>query len=99
MWDEKFGREVVFGLFQLRDIGYGDFVQFVTSVLPGLNEELWSNYIRACPRGALPARRLGHRAARPDAGGARDADDAGEHLRTAPRIYCSFGTSASGRSP
>jgi len=46
MWDEKFGREVyeVFSAFV--DIGYEDFVEFMTSVLPGLGEEFMVDYIR-----------------------------------------------------
>ena len=46
MWDEKFGREVheVFSAFV--DIDYESFVEFMTSVLPGLGEEFMVDYIR-----------------------------------------------------
>jgi arsenite-transporting ATPase len=46
MWDDKFGREVyeVFSAFV--DIDYDDFVEFITSVLPGLGEEFMVDYIR-----------------------------------------------------
>jgi arsenite-transporting ATPase len=46
MWDEKFGREVydVFSTFV--DIGYGQFVDFTTSVLPGLSDEFMVDHIR-----------------------------------------------------
>jgi arsenite-transporting ATPase len=46
MWDEKFGREVydVFSTFV--DIDYKQFVQFTTSILPGLSEEFMVDYIR-----------------------------------------------------
>lgn len=46
MWDEKFGREVheVFSAFV--DIGYEEFVEFMTSILPGLGEEFMVDYIR-----------------------------------------------------
>jgi arsenite-transporting ATPase len=46
MWDEKFGREVheVFSAFV--DIGYDEFVEFMTSILPGLGEEFMVDYIR-----------------------------------------------------
>ncbi len=46
MWDEKFGREVyeVFSAFV--DIDYEAFVEFMTSVLPGLGEEFMVDYIR-----------------------------------------------------
>lgn len=46
MWDEKFGREVydVFSTFV--DIDYNQFVEFTTSILPGLSEEFMVDYIR-----------------------------------------------------
>ena len=46
MWDEKFGREVyeVFSAFV--SIEYEAFVEFMTSVLPGLGEEFMVDYIR-----------------------------------------------------
>jgi len=46
MWDAKFGREVyeVFSAFV--DIDYESFVEFMTSVLPGLGEEFMVDYIR-----------------------------------------------------
>ena len=46
MWDDKFGREVyeVFSAFV--DIDYEEFVEFITSVLPGLGEEFMVDYIR-----------------------------------------------------
>ena len=46
MWDRKFGREVyeVFSAFV--DISYPDFVEFMTSVLPGLGEEFMVDHIR-----------------------------------------------------
>lgn len=50
MWDEKFGREVyeVFSAFV--DIDYEAFVEFMTSVLPGLGEEFMVDYIRELSR-------------------------------------------------
>ena len=50
MWDQKFGREVheVFSAFV--DIDYEDFVEFMTSVLPGLGEEFMVDYIRELSR-------------------------------------------------
>ena len=88
MWDEKFGRDV-YGVFSsFVDIDYGAFVQFVTSVLPGLNEEFMIDYIR---RLALEARYrnivwdtapLGQTLALLGMPAMLS-----EHLRTAPRIY------------
>ena len=46
MWNEKFGKEVydVFSTFV--SIDYGQFVEFTTSILPGLSDEFMVDYIR-----------------------------------------------------
>jgi arsenite-transporting ATPase len=100
MWDEKFGREV-YGVFSsFVDVDYPSFVQFMTSVLPGLNEEFMVDYIRrlaldghyrnvvwdTAPLGQTLAL-LGMPAM------------LGEHLRTAPRIYSRLRTSVDRREP
>jgi arsenite-transporting ATPase len=88
MWDERFGREVyqVFSTFV--DIDYPGFVQFVTSVLPGLNEEFMVDYIRRLARTVAYRHILWDTAplgqtlallAMPTL--------LAEHLRIAPRIY------------
>jgi len=94
LWDEKFGRETYSVFSSFVDIEYGDFVQFVTSVLPGLNEEFMVDYIR---RLALEARYrhvvwdtapLGQTLAllgMPSL--------LAQHLRAAPRIYAHLRTS------
>ncbi len=46
MWDEKFGREVYEVFSALVSIEYEEFVEFMTSVLPGLGEEFMVDYIR-----------------------------------------------------
>ncbi len=46
MWDRKFGRDV-YGLFSsFVDIDYEEFVEFMTSILPGLSDEFMIDYIR-----------------------------------------------------
>ena len=46
MWDKKFGKDV-YGVFSsFVDIEYPEFVEFVTSVLPGLSDEFMVDYIR-----------------------------------------------------
>ncbi len=46
MWDRKFGQDV-YGVFSsFVDIEYPDFVEFMTSVLPGLSDEFMVDYIR-----------------------------------------------------
>lgn len=94
MWDEKFGRDV-YGVFSgFVDVDYDTFVRFVTSVLPGLNEEFMVDYIR---RLALEARYrnlvwdtapLGQTLALLGMPAML-----AEHLRTAPRIYSHLRTS------
>ncbi len=46
MWDDRFGREVYEVFASLVDIDYEEFVEFMTSVLPGLSEEFMVDYIR-----------------------------------------------------
>ncbi len=46
MWDDKFGREVYDLFSTFVDIGYDEFVEFTTSILPGLSEEFMVDYIR-----------------------------------------------------
>ncbi len=50
MWDRKFGREV-YGVFSsFVSIGYAEFVDFITSILPGLRDEFTVDYIRELSR-------------------------------------------------
>jgi arsenite/tail-anchored protein-transporting ATPase len=98
MWDERFGREVYAVFSAFVDIDYERFVEFVTSVLPGLNEEFMVDQIRRLSR----------------QGGYRhivwDTAPLGqtlallgtpsllaEHLRMAPRIYSHLRTSGERR--
>jgi len=98
MWDERFGQEVYAVFSAFVDIDYGRFVEFVTSVLPGLNEEFMVDQIRRLVR----------------QGGYRhivwDTAPLGqtlallgtpsllaEHLRMAPRIYSHLRTSGERR--
>jgi arsenite-transporting ATPase len=46
MWDKKFGREVYEVFSSLVSIKYEEFVEFMTSVLPGLGDEFMVDYIR-----------------------------------------------------
>lgn len=46
MWDKKFGHEVYEIFSALVAIEYEEFVDFVTSILPGLKEEFMVDYIR-----------------------------------------------------
>ena len=46
MWDEKFGREVYEVFASFVAIDYEEFVEFMTSLLPGLSDEFMIDYIR-----------------------------------------------------
>ena len=46
MWNERFGREMYAVFSSFVDVDYDTFVGFVTSILPGLNEEFMVDYIR-----------------------------------------------------
>ena len=100
MWDERFGRDV-YGVFSsFVDVDYPTFVEFVTAVLPGLNEEFMVDYIR---RLALESRYrhvvwdtapLGQTLALLGMPSLLS-----EHLRAAPRIYSHLRTTGERREP
>lgn len=98
MWDEKFGRDV-YGVFSsFVDIDYASFVEFVTSVLPGLSEEFMVDYIRR-----LATARRYRQVVWDTAPLGQTLALLGmpsllaEHLRAAPRIYSHLKTSGEGR--
>ncbi len=51
MWDKKFGREVYEVFSSFVSIDYDAFVEFMTSMLPGLSDEFMVDYIREMKRG------------------------------------------------
>jgi arsenite-transporting ATPase len=98
MWDERFGRDVYAVFSSFVAVDYETFAQFVTSVLPGLNEEFMVDYVRrlagesrfrhiiwdTAPLGQTLAL-LGMPSL------------LAEHLRAAPRIYSHLRSSGEGR--
>lgn len=50
MWDTRFGREVYEVFSSFVAIGYPEFVDFMTSLLPGLGDEFMVDYIRELAR-------------------------------------------------
>ncbi len=98
MWDERFGREVYAVFSAFVDIEYASFVEFVTSVLPGLNEEFMVDQIRRLARDGgyrhivwdtAPLGRTLALLGTPSL--------LAEHLRMAPRIYSHLRTSGERR--
>lgn len=98
MWDDQFGRDVYAVFSAFVDIPYDTFVEFMTSVLPGLNEEFMVDHIRrlaldrtyrhvvwdTAPLGQTLAL-LG------------TPQLLAEHLRMAPRVYAHLRTSGERR--
>jgi arsenite-transporting ATPase len=100
MWDRKFGREVyeVFAAFV--DIDYEHFVEFMTSILPGLGEEFMVDYIREAAAkndyGAIiwDTAPLGQTLALLETPALL-----GQHLKLAPRIYSKLKLGKRNREP
>lgn len=98
MWDEQFGREVYAVFSAFVEIDYPDFVDFMTSVLPGLNEEFMVDHVRRLVLGERYRRVVW------------DTAPLGQtlallgmpamlsrHLRLAPRVYSHLRTSGERR--
>ena len=88
MWDKKFGKEVYEVFSSFVAIDYVEFVEFMTSVLPGLSDEFMVDYIKELSRkGEYKAivwdtAPLGQTLAL-----LKTPALLGRHLRMAPRIY------------
>jgi arsenite-transporting ATPase len=98
MWDERFGREVYAVFASFVDIEYDGFVEFVTSVLPGLNEEFMVDYIRRLAGEARYRHVVWDTAPLGQTLALLGMPTLlAEHLRTAPRIYSQLRTSGERR--
>lgn len=100
MWDDKFGRDV-YGVFSaFVDISYEEFVEFMTSVLPGLGEEFMVDHIReqslagAYENIVWDTAPLGQTLALLSTPALL-----GKHLKMAPRIYSKLKVGRSRREP
>jgi arsenite-transporting ATPase len=100
MWDRKFGQDV-YGVFSsFVDIEYPDFVEFMTSVLPGLGDEFMVYYIREMyldgEYGSIvwDTAPLGQTLALLETPALL-----GQHLKMAPRIYSKLKTGRTTREP
>jgi arsenite-transporting ATPase len=88
MWDRKFGREVYKVFSSFVSIDYPDFLEFMTSLLPGLAEEFMIDYIRelsrdgSCDTIVWDTAPLGQTLAL-----LRTPAMLAEHLKMAPRVY------------
>ena len=100
MWDKKFGSDV-YGVFSsFVAIGYAEFVEFMTSVLPGLSDEFMVDYIRELstkseyPTIVWDTAPLGQTLAL-----LKTPAMLGKHLRMAPRIYSKLKLGQGSREP
>jgi arsenite-transporting ATPase len=100
MWDRKFGKDV-YGVFSsFVDIEYPEFVEFVTSVLPGLSDEFMVDYIRELPSNGeynavvWDTAPLGQTLALLETPALLS-----EHLKMAPRIYSKLRVGRTTREP
>ena len=100
MWDRKFGREVHEVFNSLVAIDYEEFVEFMTSVLPGLGDEFMVDYIRELHRSGSyktivwDTAPLGQTLALLQTPAMLE-----KHLRMAPRIYSKLRLGQSSREP
>lgn len=98
MWDERFGRDVYAVFSTFVDVDYPTFVEFMTSVLPGLNEEFMVDHVRRLAEEGTyrpiiwDTAPLGQTLALLETPGLL-----GRHLKMAPRIYSRIRTSGAGR--
>jgi arsenite-transporting ATPase len=100
MWDARFGREVyeVFSAFV--DIDYPSFVEFMTSVLPGLGEEFMVDYIREMAQKHAYETVVWDTAPLGQTLGLLETPALlGRHLRLAPRVYSRLKLGRSSREP
>ncbi len=98
MWDEEFGREVYAVFSAFVNIDYPDFVSFMTSVLPGLNEEFMVDHIRRLAMGVTYRRIVWDTAPLGQTLALLETPALlAEHLRLAPRVYSHLKASGEGR--
>lgn len=100
MWDAKFGREVYEVFSSLVAVDYEEFVDFMTSLLPGLGDEFIVDYIRELSRKneyktiIWDTAPLGQTLAL-----LQTPAMLAEHLRMAPRIYSKLKVGKGSREP
>lgn len=88
MWDRKFGQEVYEVFSSFVSVGYEEFVDFITSILPGLSDEFMVDYIRELRRGDEYKRIVWDTAPLGQTLGLLETPTMlRKHLKPAPRIY------------
>jgi len=88
MWDKKFGHEVYDIFSQLVDLKYPEFVDFITSILPGLRDEFMVHYIKELTESGEYDRVVWDSAPMGQTMGLLETPGmVREHLKLAPRVY------------
>lgn len=88
MWDGKFGREVYEVFSSFVSVGYEEFVDFITSILPGMRDEFMVDYIREMSGDDRFRRIIWDTAPLGQTLGLLEMPSMlSQHLRPAPRIY------------
>jgi arsenite-transporting ATPase len=88
MWDEKFGREVYSVFSSFVSVSYPEFVDFISSILPGLRDEFMVDYIKELVRGGKYGRIVWDTAPLGQTLGLLQTPAMlSRHLKPAPRIY------------
>ncbi|MEJ2738468.1 MAG: ArsA family ATPase [Dehalococcoidia bacterium] len=100
MWDGKFGREVYEVFSSFVAIEYEDFVEFVSSILPGLRDEFMVDYIRELTSKNEYRKVIWDTAPMGQTLGLLMTPAMlGKHLKTAPRIYSKLKLGSESRKP
>ena len=100
MWDDKFGQEVYEVFSSFVDIRYEDFVEFITSVLPGLGEEFMVDFIRTKGLEDVYENIIWDTAPLGQTLSLLEMPAMlGDHLKMAPRIYSKLKLGRSSREP
>ncbi|MFO8010660.1 MAG: ArsA family ATPase [Dehalococcoidia bacterium] len=100
MWDREFGPQVYEVFSTLVSIGYEEFVDFITSILPGLQEEFMVDYIRNLAESGMYDSIVWDTAPLGQTMQLLNMPEMlREHLRPAPRIYSRLKLGSSTRRP
>jgi arsenite-transporting ATPase len=100
MWDSKFGREVYEVFSSFIAVEYDEFVDFVSSVLPGMRDEFMVDYIREMAVSKTYQKIIWDTAPLGQTLGLlKTPAMLGKHLKTAPRIYSRLKVAKDSRRP
>ncbi len=101
MWDSKFGREVYEVFSSFVAVEYDEFVDFVSSILPGIKDEFMVDYIREMAAGNNTYQKIIWDTAPlgQTLGLLKTPSMLGKHLKTAPRIYSRLKMGKDSRRP